>query len=110
MECHDKAQPPEDPVAEMARSRFGIEYLFPLQRMAIANILESLETGEKTRQLVLFPTGFGKSLCFQLPALLGAGPTVVVYPLLALMNDQKRSLEKRGISCAVFRGRHGGRG
>jgi ATP-dependent DNA helicase RecQ len=56
------------------------------------------------RQLVLFPTGFGKSLCFQLPALLAPGPSVVVYPLLALMNDQERSLERRGIPCAVFRG------
>lgn len=93
-----------DPVAQLAQSQFGIDYLFPLQRMAIANILDAMETGERTRQLVLFPTGFGKSLCFQLPALLAPGPSVVVYPLLALMNDQERSLEKRGIPCAVFRG------
>ncbi|MDP2816501.1 MAG: DEAD/DEAH box helicase [Rectinemataceae bacterium] len=93
-----------DPVASLAQSQFGIDYLFPLQRMAIANILDAMETGEKVRQLVLFPTGFGKSLCFQLPALLAPGPSVVVYPLLALMNDQERSLQKRGIPCAVFRG------
>ncbi len=93
-----------DPVASLARSQFGIDYLFPLQRMAIANILDAVETGERVRQLVLFPTGFGKSLCFQLPALLAPGPSVVVYPLLALMNDQERSLMKRGIPCAVFRG------
>jgi len=94
----------EDPVAALASVKFGIDYLFPLQRMAIANILDAMETGEKMRQLVLFPTGFGKSLCFQLPALLAPGPSVVVYPLLALMNDQERSLERRGIPCAVFRG------
>ena len=93
-----------DPVASLAHSQFGIDYLFPLQRMAIANILDGMDSGEKLRQLVLFPTGFGKSLCFQLPALLAPGPSVVVYPLLALMNDQERSLEKRGIPCAVFRG------
>ena len=94
----------DDPLAELARDRFGIDYLFPLQRMAIANILDAMETGEEARQLVLFPTGFGKSLCFQLPALLSPGPTVVVYPLLALMNDQERSLEKRKIASSVFKG------
>jgi len=94
----------EDPVAALASVKFGIDYLFPLQRMAIANILDAAQTGENIRQMVLFPTGFGKSLCFQLPALLCPGPTVVVYPLLALMNDQERSLGKRGIASAVFRG------
>jgi ATP-dependent DNA helicase RecQ len=93
-----------DGVAALAKERFGIEYLFPLQRMAVANVLDAITGEEPSRQLVLFPTGFGKSLCFQLPALLAPGPTVVVYPLLALMNDQKRSLEKRGIPCAFFRG------
>ncbi|HWR11420.1 MAG TPA: RecQ family ATP-dependent DNA helicase [Rectinemataceae bacterium] len=101
---NDITLPRDDAVAELARRQFGIDYLFPLQRMAIANILDAMETGEQTRQLVLFPTGFGKSLCFQLPALLAPGPSVVVYPLLALMNDQEKSLEKRGIPCAVFRG------
>ncbi len=94
----------KDPVADLASSKFGIDYLFPLQRMAVANVLDAAEGEGPSRQLVLFPTGFGKSLCFQLPALLAPGPTVVVYPLLALMNDQKRSLEKRGIPCAFFRG------
>lgn len=97
-------EPGSDPVAQLASRQFGIDYLFPLQRMAIANILDAMETEERVRQLVLFPTGFGKSLCFQLPALLAPGPSVVIYPLLALMNDQKKSLEKRNIPCAVFRG------
>jgi ATP-dependent DNA helicase RecQ len=94
----------KDPVAALASEKFGIDYLFPLQRMAVANVLDAAGGEGPSRQLVLFPTGFGKSLCFQLPALLAPGPTVVVYPLLALMNDQKRSLEKRGIPCAFFRG------
>jgi len=100
----ENASERDDPLSELARDRFGIDYLFPLQRMAIANILDAMETGEDARQLVLFPTGFGKSLCFQLPALLSPGPTVVIYPLLALMNDQERSLEKRKIASSVFRG------
>lgn len=93
-----------EPVAELARRQFGIDYLFPLQRMSIANILDAVESDSPVRQLVLFPTGFGKSICFQLPALLAPGPTVVVYPLLALMNDQKNSLDRRGIPSALFRG------
>ena len=96
--------PAVDRVATLAKDRFGIDYLFPLQRMAVANVLDAAGGEGPSRQLVLFPTGFGKSLCFQLPALLAPGPTVIVYPLLALMNDQKRSLEKRGIPCAFFRG------
>ncbi len=94
----------EDPVARLARERFGIDYLFPLQRMAVAGVLDGAASEEPVRQMILFPTGFGKSLCFQLPALIAPGPSLVVYPLLALMNDQRRSLEKRGIPCAVFRG------
>ena len=94
----------KDPVAALASVKFGIDYLFPLQRMAIANILDAVESDLPVRQLVLFPTGFGKSICFQLPALLAPGPTAVVYPLLALMNDQKNSLDRRGIPSALFRG------
>lgn len=94
----------DDPIAVLAKERFGIDYLFPLQRMAVAGVLDGAEAEEPVRQMILFPTGFGKSLCFQLPALLAPGPTLVVYPLLALMNDQRRSLEKRGIPCVLFRG------
>jgi ATP-dependent DNA helicase RecQ len=93
-----------DPVAKKAKSDFGIPYLFPLQRMAVANVLDASQGEEDFRQLVLFPTGFGKSLCFQLPSLLAPGLTLVVYPLLALMNDQKRSLDARGIRNSLIRG------
>ena len=94
----------EDPVSLRARFDFGIPYLFPLQRMAVANVLDASEGEEDFRQLVLFPTGFGKSLCFQLPSLLAPGLTLVVYPLLALMNDQKRSLDARSIGNSLIRG------
>ncbi|MCE5257164.1 MAG: RecQ family ATP-dependent DNA helicase [Spirochaetaceae bacterium] len=94
----------EDTVAAIACQRFGIDYLFPLQRMAIANVLDAEESPDPIRQMVLFPTGFGKSICFQLPALLSSGLTIVVYPLLALMSDQQASLERRHIPSVLIRG------
>jgi ATP-dependent DNA helicase RecQ len=95
----------DDPVAAFARERLGIGYLYPYQRLVVANVLDACAEGaEPLRQAVLLPTGFGKSLCFQLPALLLPGPTVVVYPLLALMEDQRRRLESLGVGCAVIRG------
>lgn len=97
----------DDPVAKLAAERFGVPYLFPLQRMVVGNILDAaLEGAERPplRQLVLLPTGFGKSLCFQLPALMAPGITLVIYPLLALMQDQRRRLEQCGIPNALFRG------
>ena len=100
------ADPFEDPVAALAREKFGINGLQPYQRLVIANILDSIEAGEggALRQAVLLPTGFGKSVCFQLPALLLPGPTLVIYPLLALMQDQKRRLAELGLGSALFRG------
>ncbi len=103
----------DDPVAELARERFGVAYLQPYQRLVVANILDAAGSGRdaaggaeagRLRQAVLLPTGFGKSLCFQLPALMLPGPTLVVYPLLALMEDQRRRLSSLGIPCALFRG------
>lgn len=95
-----------DPVAEYALAHFGIEYLFPYQRLVIANVLDSLATpdGETERQVVILPTGAGKSLCFQLPAALCPGPTLVMYPLLGLMADQFRRLEAAGITAVVLKG------
>jgi ATP-dependent DNA helicase RecQ len=101
----DAASEAEDPVAALAKERFGLDYLYPYQRLAAANALDASAPGsEPMRQIVLLPTGFGKSLCFQLPALLLPRPTVVAYPLLALMEDQRRRLDSLGIACALFRG------
>lgn len=103
----------DDPVARTAAEAFGVEYLYPWQRLVIANILDSFrytdaekaeDAAYRGRQIVLLPTGAGKSLCFQIPALLLRGATLVVYPLLALMSDQRRRLAERGIESVVFRG------
>jgi ATP-dependent DNA helicase RecQ len=56
------------------------------------------------RQIVILPTGAGKSLCFQLPARLIDRPTLVIYPILALMADQERRLRAQGSRVVVLRG------
>lgn len=56
------------------------------------------------RQIVLLPTGAGKSLCFQIPALLLDKPTLIIYPLLALMSDQMRRMCEGNLEPALFRG------
>lgn len=58
----------------------------------------------RAKQIILLPTGAGKSLCFQVPALLLPTPTLVVYPLLALMSDQVRRLREAGIEPVLLRG------
>ncbi len=87
-----------DAIARIAAERFGVRYLYPIQRYVIAGILEGRD------QIVVLPTGGGKSLCFQLPADLLDGVTMVVVPLLSLMEDQRRRLEQRGTRCGVLRG------
>jgi ATP-dependent DNA helicase RecQ len=54
--------------------------------------------------LILLPTGFGKSICFQIPALLGSGLTLVISPLIALMEDQVQDLWKRKLPAACLHG------
>ncbi len=99
----------QDPVAELAAERLGIPYLFPYQRIVIANIIDRAghEEDQYDRprvQLVILPTGAGKSLCFQLPALILSGITVVVFPLLSLIEDQRRRLQELKIPGVVLRG------
>ncbi|MBN2874872.1 MAG: ATP-dependent DNA helicase RecQ [Spirochaetales bacterium] len=101
----------DDPVQKYATEAFGVRYLYPYQRLVVANVLDAAssadddeKTNEPVRQMVILPTGAGKSLCFQLPARLCPGPTVVVYPLLGLMADQHRRLTAAGVGVVVLRG------
>lgn len=110
----------DDFVTQTAFKNFGIKYLYPWQRLVVANILEAYDyhknmadyedIGEaddsfcKGRQIVLLPTGAGKSLCFQIPALLLDGPSLIIYPLLALMSDQQRRMEEGSLRSVTFRG------
>ncbi len=75
----------------VAQERFGIKKLHPEQVRAI----KAVRTGHDT--LVVLPTGYGKSLIYQVPALLFDRPTVVVSPLISLMRDQERKLRERGV-------------
>lgn len=97
----------DDPAGIAAFENFGIKYLYPWQRLVIANIMDAASRENQEvlgKQIVLLPTGAGKSLCFQIPALLLQGPTLVIYPLLALMNDQYRRMIEGGMKCVIFRG------
>ncbi|MDR2702396.1 MAG: RecQ family ATP-dependent DNA helicase [Spirochaetaceae bacterium] len=149
-----------DPLSNAVKRLFGLSYLFPYQRLVIANMIEaalaagievqwpdgpedaaqdnaepdsavperaldddadsiaegaaldhgpladiSFEDGASLgRQIVILPTGAGKSLCFQLPAMLFSGPTLVIYPILSLMADQERRLTEKGFSPVLIRG------
>jgi ATP-dependent DNA helicase RecQ len=76
------------------RERFGLEAFRPGQERVITTLLEGRPA------LAVFPTGGGKSLCYQLPAVLLPGLTLVVSPLIALMKDQVDALTRRGIDAA----------
>jgi ATP-dependent DNA helicase RecQ len=73
------------------RGTFGLEELRPAQAEVIQSVLEGRDT------LAIMPTGAGKSLCYQLPALHLEGITVVVSPLISLMKDQTDKLEELGL-------------
>ena len=75
---------------------------YPSFRGRQAEIVETLADGNSL--LVLMPTGGGKSLCYQIPALMRGGVAVVVSPLIALMNDQVANLRTAGVHCAAVHG------
>ena len=116
----------DDEVLLAAKKAFKVEYLFPWQRLVISNILDSyrdqntvevknLKDKSKDdsdfsdafclgRQIVLLPTGAGKSMCFLVPSIMLDGATLIIYPLLGLMADQERRMIDGGITSVTFRG------
>ncbi|MGH8021843.1 MAG: RecQ family ATP-dependent DNA helicase [Opitutaceae bacterium] len=83
-----------EPARALLRDRFGFSAFRPGQEEVIQHLLAGRSS------LAVFPTGSGKSLCYQLPALLLDGLTLVVSPLIALMKDQTDFLRARGIEAA----------
>jgi ATP-dependent DNA helicase RecQ len=81
---------------QMLERTFGYHAFRPLQ----ADIIAAVTAGQDA--LVLMPTGGGKSMCFQLPALLREGTALVVSPLIALMQDQVETLRQNGVRAAYL--------
>jgi ATP-dependent DNA helicase RecQ len=82
---------PQDTLIAALQRHFGFDHFRPGQR----EVIEAVLAGRST--VAILPTGGGKSLCYQLPALLSEGVTIVVSPLIALMKDQVDQLHARGI-------------
>jgi ATP-dependent DNA helicase RecQ len=78
------------------RDTFGLEAFRPRQREVIEAVLAGRDV------LCVMPTGAGKSLCYQLPAAVGGGLTIVVSPLISLMEDQVQQLRDEGLAAAVL--------
>jgi ATP-dependent DNA helicase RecQ len=83
-----------DPLLASLRQHYGWDAFRPGQRSVIEALLDGRDS------LVVLPTGGGKSLCYQLPALVRGGLVLVISPLVALMDDQVRQLRARGIAAA----------
>src|ERR1700738_3709562 len=85
-----------DPAREGLKRWFGFDDFRPLQAEIVADTLSGRDV------LALLPTGGGKSLCFQLPAVMTDGLTVVISPLVALMKDQVDGLLTAGVPATAL--------
>ncbi len=83
-----------------AQALLSSEFGFDAFRPGQAEIVEAVCAGKNV--LAIMPTGGGKSLCFQLPALMRDGVTVVISPLIALMRDQARGLREAGVAAGAL--------
>jgi ATP-dependent DNA helicase RecQ len=80
----------------LLKRHFGHDAFRPLQKQIVLDALSGRDV------FVLMPTGGGKSLCYQLPAVIGQGVTVVVSPLIALMQDQVKAMQATGIRATLL--------
>src|SRR5205085_8018349 len=85
-------QPTLDAVRQIIARHWGYRTLRPLQEPAMMAVLQERDS------VVVLPTGGGKSLCYQAPAVARGGTTVVVSPLISLMKDQVDSLKACGVA------------
>jgi ATP-dependent DNA helicase RecQ len=83
-------------IKEILKKYWGFDTFRPLQEDIIRSVLEGHDT------LALLPTGGGKSICFQVPAMATEGLCIVVTPLIALMKDQVQNLKSRGIKAVAL--------
>ncbi|NCB01883.1 MAG: ATP-dependent DNA helicase RecQ, partial [Spirochaetia bacterium] len=98
-------------INSLLKEKFHLPSLYPFQELVITRILEQEGLYGKERvqrgttsQLIILPTGSGKSVCFTLPAMLITSITLIVYPLLSLLSDQKRRMEELGESPIIIKG------